>query len=190
MILSADDAPAPAFPQAATIRRHIGMLKDLTLSKMRFAVIGFAGRLCLAVALLLSLDLPTSAETIAETAKQWGLIGPWSLDCSLPPDHAKGTVLIYEANGDRLIHRRDFGDSRDEAEVLSATVSDDGILNLRVYFPSMKQTREYGMMHVDDSSIRAVYNRDEKNKYSIKDGKFTANGKPTPAQHRCERPPA
>jgi hypothetical protein len=133
---------------------------------------------------------PTCAETIAETARQWGLVGPWSLDCSLPPDHANGTVLSYEiTNGERLMHRRDFGDSKDEAEVLSATVSSDGTLNLKVYFPSVKQTREYGMMHLDDGSIRAVYNRNDKNQYSIKDGKFTVNGKPTPAQHKCERPP-
>jgi len=133
---------------------------------------------------------PTRAETVAGTARVWGLIGPWSLDCSLPPDHANGTVLSYEiADGDRLMHRREFGDSRDEAEVLSATVSDDGILNLRVYFPSVRQTREYGMMHLADGSIRAVYNRNDKNQYSIKDGKFTANGKRTPVQHKCERPP-
>jgi hypothetical protein len=44
-------------------------------------------------------------------------------------------------------------------------------------------------MHLPDGSVRAVYNRNERNQYSIKDGKFTANGKPTPPQHRCERPP-
>ena len=35
-----------------------------------------------------------SAGTITETASKWGLIGPWSLDCSLPPDRGRGTVLI------------------------------------------------------------------------------------------------
>jgi hypothetical protein len=129
------------------------------------------------------------AGTIAETARQWGLIGLWSLDCSRPPDHAKGAVLSYEMEGDRLTYRREFGDSKDEAEVLSAMVSGDGILNLKAYFPSVKQTREYGLMHLSDGSIRAVYNRNERNQYSIKDGKFTANGKPTPPQHRCDRPP-
>jgi hypothetical protein len=154
------------------------------------AVTGFLSRQVAALVISLMLTAPGFAETIAETAKQWGLIGAWSLNCSLPPDHANGTVLSYEiGDGDRLIHRRDFGDSQDEGEVLSATVSDDGVLNLRVYFPSVKQTREYGMKHLPDGSIRAVYNRDDKNHYSIRDGKFTANGKPTAAQHRCEQPP-
>lgn len=156
---------------------------------MEFAVIGFLRRL-LPTTIALMLVSPASAETIADTAKQWDLIGPWSLDCSLPPDHARGAVLSYDiANGNRLMYRRDFGDAQDEAEVLSATVSGDGTLNLRVYFPSLKQTREYGMKRLDDGSMRSVYNRNEQNRYSIRDGKFTANGKPTPAQHKCaERP--
>jgi hypothetical protein len=153
-------------------------------------VTGFLSRLVPALTVSLMLAAPASADTVAETAKQWGLIGPWSLDCSLPPDHANGAILTYEiGDGERLIYRRDFGDSRDEGEVLSATVSTDGVLNLRVYLPSVKQTREFGMKRLSDGNIRAVYNRNDKNHYSIKDGKFTANGKPTPVQHRCEQPP-
>jgi hypothetical protein len=150
----------------------------------------FFGRLLLAASFSLTLAQQASAETVAQTVKQWGLIGPWSLDCALPPDHNKGTVLSYEiaADGDHVVHLRDFGDSRDEAEVLSARVSDDGMLDLRVYFPSVKQTREYGVLHQPDGSIRVMYNRDEKNQYSIRDGKFTQTGKPTPPQHKCERP--
>ena len=152
-------------------------------------MIGLFGRLVPAAVFLLMLTRLASAETVADTVRQWGLIGPWSLDCALPPDHNKGTVLSYEiVDGDDVVHRRDFGDSRDESQVLSATVSADGILNLRVYFPSVKQTREYGIQRLADGDIRAIYNRNEKNEYSIKDGKFTATGKPTAPQHKCERP--
>src|SRR5215475_10807826 len=129
---------------------------------MEIAVVGCQHRLLTALFVAALLALPAHAGSAAETAKQWGLIGPWSLDCTLPPDHAKGTVLSYEiADGERLLHRRDFGDSSDEGEVLSATVSGDGVLNLKVYFPSVKQTREYGVMHLADGGIRAVYNRNE-----------------------------
>jgi hypothetical protein len=152
-------------------------------------VIGFFSRRVPAAVFFLMLAQHASAESVAETVRQWGLIGPWSLDCALPPDHNKGTVLSYEiGDGDHVVHRRDFGDSRDEGPVLSATVSADGILNLRVYFPSVKQTREYGVKRLPDGDIRAIYNRNEKNEYSIKDGKFTASGKPTLPQHKCERP--
>jgi hypothetical protein len=124
--------------------------------------------------------------TLVQTATAWGLIGRWSLDCSLPPDRNRGTVLAYEiVPGNRLVHRRYFGDATEENEVLGAEASADGMLNLRVFFPSLKQTREYGLMKQPDGSIRAMYNRDRKGEYTIRDGVLTASGDPTPAQHKC-----
>jgi hypothetical protein len=144
-------------------------------------------RLALAILFSLTLTLDAPAETVAQTARQWGLIGPWSLDCSLAPDRSKGTVLAYEiASDDRVVHRRNFGDSKDESEVVTAEVSGDGMLNLRVFFPSLKQTREYGLIMQPDGTIRTMYNRNQKDEYTVKDGKFTANGNPTPSQHRCK----
>jgi hypothetical protein len=143
----------------------------------------------LALTMLFSLMLAAnaSAETVAETTRKWGLIGPWSLDCSLSPDRNKGTVLAYEITpGGRVVHRRNFGDTTDESQVLAARVSADGMLNLRVLMPSFNQTREYGLMMQPDGTMRAMYNRNQKDEYSIRDGKFTANGNPTPSQHRCK----
>jgi hypothetical protein len=135
---------------------------------------------------LLTLTLEVSAETVAQTARNWGLIGSWSLDCSLPADRNKGTVLVYVvASGGRVLHRRNFGNSTDENEVVTAEVSGNGMLNLRVFFPSLKQMREYGLVMQPGGTIRATYNRSQKGEYSIRDGKFTANGKPTPPQHKC-----
>ena len=143
-------------------------------------------RLALAILFSLALTLKASAETVAETARAWGLIGAWSLDCSLAPDRGKGAVLAYEiASGDRVVHRRDFGDASDESEVISAKVSGDGMLNLRVFFPQLKQIREYGFAMQPDGTMRAIYNRNQKGEYTIRNGKFTANGNPTPSQHKC-----
>ena len=143
-------------------------------------------RSSLAIISLLVLTLNASAETVAQTARKWGLIGPWSLDCSLKPDRNKGTVLAYEIAGDdRVVHRRNFGDTTDESEVVTAEVSADGTLNLRVYFPSLKQTREFGFIMQPDGTMRAMYNRNRKDEYTIRDGKFTADGNPTPSQHKC-----
>jgi hypothetical protein len=123
---------------------------------------------------------------VAQTAREWGLIGPWSLDCSLKPGRNKGSVLAYEiAPGDRVVHRRNFGDTTDESDVITAEMSADGMLNLRVFFPKLKQTREYGFVMQPDGTMRAIYNRNQKDEYTIKDGKFTANGNPTPSQHKC-----
>jgi hypothetical protein len=143
-------------------------------------------RLALAILLSRMFPLNASADTVAETAGAWGLIGSWSLDCSVAPDRGKGAVLAYEiAPDDRVIHRRDFGDTSDESEVITAEVSRNGMLNLRVYFPKLKQTREYGFVLEPDGALRAVYNRSQQGQYTIRNGKFTANGNPTLALHKC-----
>jgi hypothetical protein len=148
---------------------------------------GHSRRLALALLFALALPLGASAETVAQTVQKWGLIGPWSLDCSLRPDRNRGTVLDYAIVGDdRVVFRRNFGDQSDESEVVTAEISKDGMLNLRVFFPSLKQTREYGLTMQPDGTVRAIYNRSRKNEYSIKDGKFTADGSPTPPQYRCK----
>jgi hypothetical protein len=145
------------------------------------------GRLALAVLFSLTLALDASAETAAQTTRKWGLIGPWSRDCSLKPGKDKNAMLSYVITGDdRVVHRRDFGDTTDENEVVTAEVSADGMLILRVLFPGFKQTREYGLMKQPDGSMRTMYNHDQNDQYSIRDGKFTANGNPTPALHKCE----
>jgi hypothetical protein len=43
-----------------------------------------------------------------------------------------------------------------------------------------------GATSATDGTIRAMYHRNQKDKYTIRDGKFTANGNPTLAQHKCK----
>jgi len=149
-------------------------------------VYGPFGRLVLAFLFSLTLSLSASAETVAETVRNWGLTGSWSRDCSLKPGKNQNTLLTYEVMPDeRVVHRRDFGDSADENEVVGAQVSGDGMLNLRVFFPNFKQTRDYGLMKQPDGTLRTMYNHDQKGEYSIRDGVFTANGNQTAALHKC-----
>ena len=145
-------------------------------------------RLALALGFVLSFASAARADDpIADIVRKWGLLGPWSQDCTLPPDHANGTVLVYAVAADGgVVYRRDFGDVTDENQVLAAEISADGLLNLQVYFPAIKQMRAYGLMMLEDGGLRAIYNRTETGEYSIKDGKFVATKKPTPAQHKCE----
>jgi hypothetical protein len=189
-----DDAPGTGFPQAADHSRgricaEIEMLDFDRRSAQASGAVNVKGpfrRLALAVPFLLTLTLNVSAETVAETARAWGLIGPWSLDCSVAPDRGEGAVLAYQiASGDRVVHRRNFGATIDESEVIAAKVSGDGMLNLRVFFPKLKQTREYGFAMQPDGTMRAMYNRNRNGEYTIRNGKFTANGNPTPSQHKC-----
>ena len=126
------------------------------------------------------------AETLAATVERWGLLGSWSVDCALPPDRDKGMVLTYEIKPDgRVMYRRNFGEAKDDSEVVSATVNAEGLLNLMVFFPSLHQTREFGLL-LKDGSLRAIYNRSERGQYTIKDGKYVKTGAPTPPQQRCD----
>lgn len=127
------------------------------------------------------------AETLAVTVEQWGLLGSWAVDCTAKPDRDKGALLTYEIRKDgRVMYRRNFGDARDENEVVFATVNAEGLLNVMVYFPSLQQTREFGLLLSEQGSLRAIYNRSERGVYTIKDGKYVATGAPTPPQQRCD----
>jgi len=128
------------------------------------------------------------AETLAATVEEWGLLGSWAIDCAVRPDRDKGALLTYEVRGDgRVMYRRDFGDAKDENEVVSATVNAEGLLNLMVYFPSLHQTREFGLLLTKGGSLRAIYNRSERGEYTIRDGKYVKTGAPTPPQQRCSQ---
>ena len=75
----------------------------------------------LAISVLLALAPGASAGTVTDNASKWGLIGRWSQDCSLPADRNRGTVQSYViVRGDSLVHRRNFGDDKDENEVVGA----------------------------------------------------------------------
>ncbi|WP_375142260.1 hypothetical protein [Bradyrhizobium sp. CCGB12] len=131
---------------------------------------------------------PTArAETLAATVEQWGLLGSWAVDCAARPDRDKGALLTYEIRKDgRVMYQRNFGDVRDENEVVSAMINDEGLLDVMVFFPSLHQTREFGLLLQKDGSLRAIYNRSERGEYTIRDGKYIATGAPTPAQQRCD----
>jgi hypothetical protein len=127
------------------------------------------------------------AETLAATVERWGLLGSWAVDCAARPDRDKGALLTYEIRTDgRVMYRRNFGDAKDENEVVSATVNAEGVINVMVYFPSLQQTREYGLLLSKQGSLRAIYNRSERGVYTIKDGKYVATGAPPPPQQRCD----
>lgn len=128
------------------------------------------------------------AETLAATVEQWGLLGSWAVDCSVRPDRDRGALLTYEIRKDgRVMYRRNFGDAKDENEVVSATVNAEGLLNLMVFFPSLHQTREFGLLLAKDGSLRAIYNRSEHGEYTIRDGKNVKSGAPTLPQQRCSQ---
>ena len=125
------------------------------------------------------------AQTVAQVASSWGLLGTWRLDCSKPASRSDGE-LKYVLRDGKLFHDREFGDARDASQVTSATRKADGSLELTVKFDSLSQTRQFSFVKGGDGRIRAISNRNvDTNEYTIKDGKFTANGNTPPWQTRC-----
>ena len=125
------------------------------------------------------------AETVAETAARWGLIGVWRLDCSVPLSTSAPRLMFVVKNG-QLFHDRDFGDRQDSSQVQSVTIKPDGSLDLVVRFTVLSQTRQFAFIKGGPDRKRAWYNRNvDTDEYTVVDGKFTANGNPTPWQFHC-----
>jgi hypothetical protein len=125
------------------------------------------------------------AQTMADTASQWGLLGSWRIDCRQPASRSNGD-LKYVVRDGMLFHDRNFGDVHDSSPVVAATAKRDGSLEITVNFASLSQTRQFSFMRGPDGRIRAMSNRNvNTNEYTIEDGKFTANGNMTPWQTRC-----
>jgi hypothetical protein len=125
------------------------------------------------------------AQTVADTASRWGLLGNWRIDCSKPASRSNGE-LKYVVKGGKLFHDREFGDVRDSTPVMSATTKADGSIEIVINLVSRSETRQFSLIKGSDGRIRAMSNRNvDTNQYSIVDGKFTANGNATPWQTRC-----
>ncbi len=136
-------------------------------------------------ALMLAAIPEATASDAADAARKWGLIGSWAVDCSIPPDKTSPWIIYAIASGDRVMLRRDYGNRTDEQEVGAVEIAGDGNLLMRTFFPTLKQTRESAVAMAPDGSIRAVYNRNEQQEYTVRDGVFVANGNPAVSMRKC-----
>ena len=141
----------------------------------------------LAIILFASSFAPAaSADDTVDIARAWGLIGTWAADCGAPPVKGRGAIISYEVTAEgNLIYRRDH-DPSDVNEVANARVEPDQTLVLSIVLPKARQTRENGIIKTTDGGIRSVFNRGEDGSYSIREARFIANGKPTPALRKCD----
>lgn len=144
----------------------------------------------IAVALLAGFSSASSvsAQTVAGTATKWGLVGVWQLDCKAPVSESNG-ALKYAVRGGKLFHDRDFGGGRtDSSAVTAVTIKSDETLEVTIPFASISQTRQFAFFKAADGRIRALYSKNvDTDEYSIRDGKFVANGNATPWQSRCAK---
>ena len=130
------------------------------------------------------------AETVAATMTKWGLMGAWSVDCAAAAGKGTAAKLRYAAKPDGSVyHYRNFGDDSSSDKVKSARITPDDLLELKIFFKEIavgEQDRTFALKRIQTGVVQAMYNYNAKGEYSVKDGKFTSNDKPTPLQHRCD----
>ena len=142
----------------------------------------------LLAAFIFLLPMPVSAKSAVDAAAKWGLIGTWALDCASKPSGANGHLSFLRGPEGRLIHKREFGDRRDESRVLDTTIRPDGTLEVVIDFNRLTppHKRRVVFSKVADDRKRAIENQVVgMPDFSVKDGKFISNGNPTPLQIRC-----
>ena len=127
----------------------------------------------------------TRAETPAETAAAFGLLGTWAVDCRLPPSLANAYLTYAATPGGNIAHDRDFGSQRNIGEVVRASLTAGGI-DLVVFFPVSAQSRQITIGKSGDGRMRTVADSFiNSREYAIRDGKLLATGTEVPWQMRC-----
>jgi len=129
------------------------------------------------------------AQSPADVATRWGLLGSWAADCGTPPSR-QNSWLIFAIKGGTLYLDREFGDVSDitRNQVMTASIRPDKAIALVISYPTIKppQTREILFAGDADGRIHTVSNkRLDSSDYSIKDGIWVANGQPSSRLTRC-----
>ena len=173
--------PEPSRPNPAARLILVRPFYAARLARARpvVAIAVLVAVLCLAAA------PPAFAQSNIDVATKWGLLGTWKVDCAKPTSRTN-TESVYVVRDGVIYHDRNYGDGRDTSPVQLATLKPAGVLELTVQFIALKQTRQYLFTKAADGRKRAMSNRNvNTDEYTVRDGKFTANGNPTPWQTRC-----
>jgi hypothetical protein len=144
-------------------------------------------RVVIALLFLCALNPATaSAESVAATLTQWGLMGTHAADCARPPSRGNAYVrYVGRADGSACqLLNVGVGSS---LELETATLEAGGVLVLRA--TSFQKAREWGLTRGPDGRIRTLFSREVGGDYSVRDGKLAATGAEVPWLTACEPPP-
>jgi len=156
----------------------------------------------------LGLLIPTvaSAESIAATLNQWGLIGTTAKDCTkaASPSNAHNSYMVRADAS--VYYAPNYGrgnDSLNSYELEAATIEPSGAIVLRVTrsdktlgtaqimgsagrFTDSNKPREWTLTKGSDGRIRMMSNREVGGDYSVRDGKLVTNRAETPWYTSCK----
>jgi len=136
---------------------------------------------------VLSAPQPAHAQSPADVAAQWGLLGHWRHDCNAPPSRPGNVDLEYIVKGNQLVHVITFGNGTSQtAPITAAKIRADNSIDITVYFPARSATRQNVFQKTPDGRLRTLVSRDvNTDDYFVRDGKYTSNGKPFVLNSRC-----
>jgi hypothetical protein len=143
---------------------------------------------CIVAGLVATSHAPAArAQTAADIMERWGLLGTWAVDCKRPPA-INNTYLSYvKSGGGKVLHERNFGNRRDSREVLSATVSPEGRIEVTADFGRGGGMRRWSLARVPDGRIRTMASsRVDGTGATIRDGRFVSGGRSSPWMRRCD----
>ncbi len=167
-----------------------------------------AARVLTTICLGLLIPTVASAEAIAATLNQWGLIGATAKDCAKPasPSNAHNSYIVRADAS--VYYAPNYGrgnDSLNSFELEAATIEPSGAIVLRVTrpdktlgtgttqimgsagrFTDSNKSREWTLIKGSDGRIRTMSNREVGGDYSVRDGKLVTNGAETPWYTSCK----
>ena len=122
------------------------------------------------------------ADTAADTAAKWGLLGTWKMNCNAPTSRYNMSLIYAERDG-KLVIERDLGDFHDTIEVLAASTRADGMIELVLRF-AWSETWQEVLERVNDRYRTMSMKNIVTGWYSARDGRSFV-GLPAPWLFRC-----
>jgi hypothetical protein len=145
----------------------------------------FAAAAAVAICVAICAASPATAASNAEIARQWGLLGTWAPDCTMPPSNTN-YYATFVVEGMDLVHRREWGGyAGDTNKVLRANLLGE-VIELEVRFANLDppQTRVWGSVK-EGNRIHTKYNLEVNGPFSIRDFVILAGGAPSPWLTKC-----
>lgn len=131
--------------------------------------------------------LPAQAkESVARTLEKFGLMGRWAGDCGAPASDSNWHTL-YSLRSDGKVSRKYFNSTQpfNDYTVTSAEIT-GGRLSYKLVGTDQNRLKFSVVLSLADGKLQVIESRDETNgEQKVKDGKFTANGQPSPIQLKC-----
>lgn len=132
----------------------------------------------IAILSILPLSEGAFAETVAQTAAKWGLLGTWLQNCS-KSEREDSLASSYLVRDGKLFMEFYASDGKAIVRIVSATIKPDGAIELLLVYPSGSVVRQSVLIKASDGRLRETFLRNvDTDDVSVLNGKGTGTGAP------------